>query len=127
MIEGCFGMGGTLAIELVEERDLVRLRAGDPLLRKAVTELLDAEYNRAKQILVLRTDALKAVSETLIASRAMNVAEVRDLLRAHPTTESGFGVETDRHDQTVRTAPALRDLQAGYTEKKSMPRIGSRD
>lgn len=112
-VEGCYGMGATLAIDLVEERDLARLRAGDFRLRKAVTELLDAESTRAKTILDLRIDALNAVAEALMTSRVMSVTEVQDILRVHPARKDALGVEGDRPDYAVRVARrAIHGLQA---------------
>lgn len=81
-IEGCYGMGDTLAIDLVEDRDLARLRATDYRLRKAVSELLDGEFERVKAILNSRIDALHAVAEMLLESQVMSVAEVQCLLTA---------------------------------------------
>jgi ATP-dependent Zn protease len=103
-IEGCYGMGATLAIDLVDERDLARLRAGDFRLRKAVTEILDIECIRAKAILDMRIDALHAITETLMRTRVMDVGEVHDVLRVHPARKDDLGVETDRPDHTHRVA-----------------------
>lgn len=103
-IEGCFGMGATLAIELVDEIDLARLRAGDFRLRKAVTGLLDATSTNAKTILDLRIDALHAVADTLMKTRVMSVTEVKDILKTHPKRQDALGAETDRPDWAVRIA-----------------------
>ncbi len=103
-VEACYGMGATLAIDLVEERDLARLRAGDFRLRKAVTKLLDAESTRAKTILDMRIDALNTVAETLMESRVISAAEVQDTLKVHPAREDSLGVEGDRPDYAARVA-----------------------
>nr|WP_246659268.1 AAA family ATPase [Rhizobium sp. FY34] len=103
-VEACYGMGATLAIDLVEERDLALLRAGDFRLRKAVTELLDAESVRAKTILDMKIDAFCAVAETLLRKRNMSVVEVQDVVRAYPPREGAFGGGADRSDQAIRTA-----------------------
>jgi hypothetical protein len=108
-VEACYGMGATLVIDLVEERDLATLRAGDFRLRKAVTELLDAESTRAKTILDLRIDAFCAVAETLLRKRIMSVVEVQDVVKAYPPREDAFRGETDRPDQAIRTARRARE------------------
>ena len=64
-LEGCFGMGGTLAIDIVQERDLSRLRANDFRLRTAVSELLNTEFQRAKTILDGKNDALREIAQVL--------------------------------------------------------------
>ncbi|KQS77325.1 hypothetical protein ASG58_10045 [Rhizobium sp. Leaf383] len=118
-IEGCYGMGGTLAIDLVDDRDLARLRAGDIGLRKAVTALLDTESKRAKTILDLRNDALNAVAKTLVATRVMNVTEVQNVLKAHPARIDALGSEADRPDDTVRVAwGALLSVHADDIRKE---------
>lgn len=103
-VEGCFGMGATLAIDLVDERDLARLRAGDFRLRKAVTELLDVESTRAKRILEVRTDALNAVANALMKAQVLSATQVRDILRCYPAREDSLGLETDHADHAVRVA-----------------------
>lgn len=118
-VEGCYGMGTTLAIDLVEERNLARLRAGDFRLRKAVTKLLDAESIRAKTILDLRINALNAVTEALMASRVMSVAEVQNILRIHPARKDALGVETDQPDYAARVARrAMHGLHADDIRKE---------
>ncbi len=104
-IEGCYGMGGTLAIDLVDERDLARLRAGDFRLRKAVTEILDIEYIRAKTILDKRIDALNAITETLMRTRVMDFGEVRDVLRVHPARKDAPEAESDLTDHAPSCRP----------------------
>ncbi len=83
-IEACFGMGSTLAVNPIAEKDLGRVRANDFKLRAAVSEILDSEFDRAKSILDLRNKALKEIAETFIESRAMSATEVISLLNSYP-------------------------------------------
>lgn len=79
-VEACFGLGGTLAIDIVHERDLGRLRANDVRLRAAVSEILDKQFLRAKAILDLRISALHEVADTLLDARSMSANDVRDAI-----------------------------------------------
>uniref|UniRef100_A0A7C1NZI3 AAA family ATPase n=1 Tax=Agrobacterium albertimagni TaxID=147266 RepID=A0A7C1NZI3_9HYPH len=83
-IEACYGMGATLAIDLAKENDLAPLRVADLSLRKAVKDLLDTEFQRAKTILRCRSDALNAIAEILLATQVMNAVEIRDVLEKYP-------------------------------------------
>ncbi|WP_152009072.1 AAA family ATPase [Hoeflea sp. EC-HK425] len=86
-LEGCFGMGGSLVIDIVHERDLHKLRANDYRLRAAVGAILDTEFDRAKEILDTRKDALLAIAEDLVKSHVMSVADVREALTRHSAKE----------------------------------------
>lgn len=82
-IEACFGMGGTLAIDIVHDYDLSRLRANDFRTRSAVRETLDRQFTIAKEVLELRKDALHEVAETLMRVHYMSAGEVRKVLGKH--------------------------------------------
>jgi hypothetical protein len=83
-LEGCFGMGTSLAIEVVQDQSLSALRANDFRLRSAVRELLDQEFKRASSILNLRLDALREISDALCQTKSMSVDAIRDVLSRHP-------------------------------------------
>lgn len=82
-VEGCFGMGRTLAIDIVHDRDLARLRANDLRLRIAVNKLLDEQFKRAKTILQPRLNALHKIAETLLHTKSMSAGAVSDALSEH--------------------------------------------
>jgi ATP-dependent Zn protease len=103
-VEACFGMGSTLAVDIIDEKDLCRLRANDPKLRAAVSELLDNEFKRAKSILDLRHQALQVVAETLIEAHVMSAAEVTSALDKYPAREPRPAADTDEPDHRMRSA-----------------------
>ncbi|WP_422369862.1 AAA family ATPase [Hoeflea sp.] len=94
-LEGCFGMGGSLVIDTVHERDLHKLRANDGRLRAAVGAILDTEFNRAKNILGSRNNALRAVAELLLEKHQISAAEVGTLLSRHPADKDPVGGDVE--------------------------------
>jgi ATP-dependent Zn protease len=90
-LEACFGMGGTLAVDTVHDNELGLLRTNDARVRAAVTEILDSQFTRAKEILDLRKDALRSIANTLLKIRSMSAAEVREVLRQHPNAVNWKG------------------------------------
>lgn len=105
-VEACFGMGSTLAIDIIDEKDLGRLRANDPKLRAAVSELLDSEFRRAKSILDLRHEALQIIAETLMEARVMSATEVNHALERHPMRDADSATYTDDPDQRTYVSAA---------------------
>lgn len=88
-IEACLGMGGTLAIDIVHDHELGRVHAKDVRVRAAVSENLDMQFARAKEILMVRNKAFYEISETLLKERSMSAAEVSELLHRYPGERSG--------------------------------------
>lgn len=82
-VEASFGMGGTLAIDVVPDHDLGRLRTIDVRVRDAVSEILDRQFTRAKEILDVRSTALRTIADTLLNVGVMSAAEVSEVLRRH--------------------------------------------
>lgn len=94
-LEGCFGMGKTLMIDIVHDRELARLRANDFRLRAAVSEVLDQQFARAKTMLRLRIHALQDIADTLVRTKSMTEASVKEVLSRHPVnTADKSGVDT---------------------------------
>lgn len=83
-LEACFGMGGTLAIDIIHDRELGQFRALDLRVRTAVTETLNSQFTRAKEILDLRDYALRKIADTLMTARSMSAAEVSEVLGRQP-------------------------------------------
>jgi ATP-dependent Zn protease len=88
-IEVCLGMGGTLTIDIVNDHELGWLRAKDARVHAAVSEMLDMQFAKAKEILIVRNKAFYEIGETLLKERSMGAAEVREVLHRSPGEHSG--------------------------------------
>jgi ATP-dependent Zn protease len=98
-VEASFGMGGSLAIDVVPDHELGRLRTSDVRVRAAVSKILDRQFTRAKRILDLRSMALRKLADTLLKVGAMSAFEVSEVLRRHPGAHADpLGVDTSSPD-----------------------------
>lgn len=85
-MEACFGFGDTLAVDVVAERELARLRSSDPKLRRAVQKLLREALENATSILEQNIASLHVVAQALLAQRYLPSSLVQDTLRDHSVT-----------------------------------------
>ncbi|MDW9961344.1 AAA family ATPase [Sinorhizobium meliloti] len=78
MIERSFGFGDGLLTDMGSGgRPMESLRLADPLLRQAVRQRLDAEYNRANGILTNNRQALENLAVRLSEKLELSAEEVR--------------------------------------------------
>ncbi|WP_132281495.1 AAA family ATPase [Neorhizobium sp. JUb45] len=104
-VEASFGMGSTLAIDVVLDHELGRLRTTDNRVRAAVSEILARQFTRAREILDLRKKALGKIADTLLTARSMSAAEVGEVLLRHPGSHARpLGVDTSEPDYPVQVA-----------------------
>ncbi|CDZ55863.1 ATP-dependent zinc metalloprotease FtsH [Neorhizobium galegae bv. orientalis] len=96
-VEACFGMGGTLAVDIVHDHELGLIRTNDVRVRAAVSETLDKQFARAKEILGIRSAAFRKLAETLMMARSMSAAEVSEVLHRHPRAHTdALGSDTSK-------------------------------
>ncbi|MBO0132286.1 AAA family ATPase [Agrobacterium burrii] len=91
MIERSFGFGDGLLTDMgTGSRPLESLRLADPMLREAVRQRLDTEYQRAAAILLASKSALELLASRLSETLELGVEEVREVFAQTP------GVKTSR-------------------------------
>lgn len=83
LVEACYGMGATLVVEDVRKRDLKDLRSKNPELRKSVHNLLENQFERAKNILTANRDALEEVAGELMVLRHVTGDTVNAVMEKH--------------------------------------------
>ena len=93
-MEACFGFGDTLAVEVVSEGELSRLRSMDPKLRLAVHNLLSEAMENATSILRDNIVSLRVVSDTLERQHYLSNAVVEGILRGHNRKSDDLGYDT---------------------------------
>lgn len=64
-IEGCLGFGDSLVVDIVEDRDLARLRFGNQSIRIAVQKRLSEAFETATSVLRVNNNALNVISDML--------------------------------------------------------------
>ncbi|WP_105419137.1 AAA family ATPase [Neorhizobium sp. T25_27] len=101
-IEACFGMGDTLAVEIVDQEDLPHLRARRPELREAVKRLLAEQFDRATDILEDNRRALTDVTDQLMILRQMSGSSIRMSIEKHRRK----GVSLVKHPKTSNFHPS---------------------
>ena len=89
-IEGCLGFGDSLVVDIVEDRDLARLRLGNPSVRLSVQKRLSEAFDTATSILRDSTDTLSAVSELLQRRHYLAGSVVEEVLRNTLQKNSGI-------------------------------------
>lgn len=94
-MEACFGMGNSLAIELLEDQDLSQLRARDLSLRNAVSDLLNQQFTRAKNILQRRHIALQQIAAALFNKKSISADMVRRVLSSEGTADEKSGMASE--------------------------------
>lgn len=87
-MEACFGLGRTLAVEVVSNRDLALLRAQDPSLRKCVHRILEQAFQRAASILRKRRAEVEEIATLLEEGRLLSSLVIESVLRRAERTES---------------------------------------
>lgn len=80
-IEACLGFGDTFVVELVEERELSRLRSMNPTLRLAVQKLLKEAFDRATSLLQKNANSLQVISDMLLRHHQLAGSAVEHILR----------------------------------------------
>lgn len=104
-VEASYGMGGTLAVNIVHDDDLGRLRTTDFRIGAAVSEILNRQFARAKEILELRNNALRKIAETLLEVHSMSAAEVNEVLRRYSGSHAdALRVDTPEPDYLLQVA-----------------------
>jgi len=83
LVEACYGMGTTLAVETVDVRELPRLRAQNVGLRTAVQALLAEQFERAKRILIDNRAALEEIAAELTVVRQVIGGSVKATIEKH--------------------------------------------
>ncbi|TCQ24868.1 AAA family ATPase [Rhizobium sp. PP-CC-3G-465] len=76
LVEGCYGMGETLVVENIAEKELARLRERNPRLRAAVGRLMSSQLERAVAIVKSHQGALEEIAQELLEVRHMSGAAV---------------------------------------------------
>ncbi|MDK1386571.1 AAA family ATPase [Sinorhizobium sp. 8-89] len=90
MIERSFGFGDGLLTDMGSGgRPMESLRMADPLLRQAVRQRLDAEYNRANAILTNNRHALELLAARLSENLELSAGEVRQACELTSGPKSG--------------------------------------
>ncbi|WP_064686639.1 AAA family ATPase [Rhizobium bangladeshense] len=90
MIERSFGFGDGLLTDMGSGgRPMESLRMADPLLRQAVRQRLDAEYNRANAILTNNRHALEILAARLSENLELSAGEVRQACELASGPKSG--------------------------------------
>ena len=84
-IEGCLGFGDSFVVDIVEDRDLARLRFGNPSVRLAVQKRLSEAFETATSILKDSKETLTAISELLQRQHYLGGSVVKEVLRRSPT------------------------------------------
>ncbi|SCX04000.1 ATP-dependent zinc metalloprotease FtsH 3 [Agrobacterium rosae] len=80
-IEGCLGFGDSLVVDIVEDRDLARLRFGNPSVRLAVQKRLSEAFETATSILQENNDALNITSHMLQRDHYLAGSVIEAVLR----------------------------------------------
>lgn len=90
LVEACYGMGSTLAVENVHKRELPRLRAQNVGLRTAVKVLLDEQFDRAKGILTDNREALEEIAAELMVVRHVTGGWVTTIIEKDRAPRDGL-------------------------------------
>ncbi|QND19231.1 hypothetical protein HB774_02550 [Rhizobium leguminosarum bv. viciae] len=81
-MEATLGMGYGLSYSSVRtSEDLEKLRRSDPVLRKRVEKLLNAELERAKKIVRNRRADVERLAKAVMERELLSGLEMRQLLR----------------------------------------------
>jgi ATP-dependent Zn protease len=99
LLEGVFGMGGSLVAEQCEnDRELDLLRFKNPMLQGRVDALLNEQRQRTTEIVIENMPAIEALSRELANRRSMTGDDVKLFLADHEwrivhPAEHGFDVD----------------------------------
>lgn len=92
MMERCFAFGGSLVTDIgVGRRPMENLRQSDPVLREAVRQRLDAQHQRAMQILTSRRAEAQNLAERLAERFELSAADVLKTLGASERSDLEAG------------------------------------
>ncbi|WP_242216867.1 AAA family ATPase [Shinella zoogloeoides] len=79
-MEACFGLGRTLAVEVVSNRELALLRAQDPSLRECVQHILEQAFERATSILRGLRSAVDEIATCLEERRFLSAHVIESII-----------------------------------------------
>lgn len=101
-LEACFGLGRTLAVEVVSNRELALLRAQDPSLRECVQHILEQAFERASSILRRKRSEFDEIAARLEEARLLPAFVIEDVLRKTERKDSG---RSDCNDKSFVAPP----------------------
>ncbi|MBD9372021.1 hypothetical protein IB238_05140 [Rhizobium sp. ARZ01] len=83
LVEGCFGMGGTLRTEANDDATLARLRLNNPELRRWIDSLLNEALERAKAIVQHQRPAVEELADRLLEVFCLTREGVEEIYGRH--------------------------------------------
>ncbi|KRB56189.1 cell division protein [Rhizobium sp. Root708] len=90
MMERCFAFGESLVTDIgVGQRPMENLRQSDPALREAVRKRLNAQQDRAMEILTSKRPVVQSMAERLAKSYELSGEVVIQALRTHEVSVGG--------------------------------------
>lgn len=101
-MEACFGLGRTLAVEVVSNRELALLRTQSPSLRKCVHDTLDQAFQRALSILRSKRSEFDEIAARLEETRLLPACVIEEVLRKTERTHSD---RSDNNDKSFVAPP----------------------
>lgn len=122
-LEVCSGLGETLMVEIVPERELREMRNRNGRLRAAIDRTLNQEFQRAFAILQRKLSALEQVTEHLIETRFLSARTVIDMIRQQAMCDPPHN--QDRHYPHQNGAAILPKSISHKAESVEEPSFGS--
>jgi ATP-dependent Zn protease len=105
-VEGCLGMGETLAAEMwTDSRSLEAMRMRDPSLRKRVDAVLRTQFDRAKQLLSNNLSLLNRITDELLEAKRLEGPYVDELVRSLGDVTSFSSAEVSESHKSGGMSP----------------------